>query len=1320
MNALKKLKWLRSIASLRGAIVLGGIVLVALVGWICFRAGIVEWVYVYSDRDTLREVSGAARPRSVLWSPPREMPEPEAKEAGLAGSSASPGASPLGTIVLAKKTARGDFDLFLRELSPGGWTASRLLEGINSPADDLDPVLAASGTDLYFASNRPGGLGGYDLYLSRRVAGGWEEPINLGSRVNSPYDDAGPSIHPGGLLLLFSTTRPESFLLSPPAEWSDVILDNWRAADPDLVYSLRIGEGEGSHWSAPRFLAEIASSSRELEPCFSPSGDFLYFSSDRPGGLGGLDIYRSRSRLEGVPQKGSAELLLEAPENIGRPVNSPLDDHAPKLFLEGFAMAYQVSDPQKKAEILLETRTREVDSEIQFASIPLRVLGAQLARLIFLALAGLLLLAVAILLFRYRALWRLNLVARCAALAILVHVAMLYGFYFWVVGDEIVALAQKEAPLEVHVEKLLQAKITLEANRLAVDAPETVDPPGPPSPSGPDDVAALAGRAAAPPPVVLHGAAPPEPRELAGAVEVLTRPFEARQFLPALDAPDGLLPPAPEGASLPSPEPTAAADEASPSSFGALASLKVNQGTKGSPPGMVSENAPSSELAGEPALPPAVTQVENRAAESVFLPPLARSPSEAAPAVTSLPVPAQAPIRSPALSLAGEEISPKVVPGRLSRPLGDGRAPPVLESGAPSILETTEIAASAPGPEPRQAGILATPQDLPGARPFPESPFPPLGSLPQPMPTAAAGSPLKLPQSAPRAETASKGSASAGDAFSPRPVEGRPSSGALLLGAPASHLQFPEAIVESRPRTAPADARSAITAASPGRLGSKLEPGTVDPLLTRAQPAPASAPRSLPERRSPRQSDQGSPEVADILSPRASEGRLQKESFKPDDRPRRDAGQLRFEPAAVGLEPSRADALSKPMEAAPNDPLGRTTPEPEPGDRVASAVRLPEAPPDLRGELDLKRIRSSGARKVLLAEMGGTKASEDAVALALGWLSRHQAPDGHWDVDDFDQACQGCRSPGFQADCDAAITGLAVLCFLGQNHTPASADSPFRKNVGKAVEWILSIQKGDGNLAGADERYTMYSHSMAALALSETYSLTRNEALREPLQRALSLIISSQNKTTGGWRYRPQPPLRGDTSITGWQVLVLTSARWAGLEVEEGVFDRARHWLDVEVGGGQHGGIYGYSTREEPRVAMVAEGLYARLLLGATRTERNIEEAARYLHSETRSSGYLNNLYLLYYGNLALYNYQGWIWEKWNGEVREYLIRSQERSGSLAGSWSPSDPQCEAGGRVLSTCFATLALEVYYRYLPLYWRLQQGGKPSPMPSAEAR
>ena len=86
----------------------------------------------------------------------------------------------------------------------------------------------------------------------------------------------------------------------------------------------------------------------------------------------------------------------------------------------------------------------------------------------------------------------------------------------------------------------------------------------------------------------------------------------------------------------------------------------------------------------------------------------------------------------------------------------------------------------------------------------------------------------------------------------------------------------------------------------------------------------------------------------------------------------------------------------------------------------------------------------------------------------------------------------------------------------------------------------------------------------------------------------------------------------------------------------------------------------------------------------------------------------LDNLYLIYYGTMGLYQYQGWIWERWNTRVREFLVRTQRTRGPRAGSWDPTGPWSEAGGSVLSTCFSILTLQVYYRYLPLFWQAGDG------------
>ena len=92
----------------------------------------------------------------------------------------------------------------------------------------------------------------------------------------------------------------------------------------------------------------------------------------------------------------------------------------------------------------------------------------------------------------------------------------------------------------------------------------------------------------------------------------------------------------------------------------------------------------------------------------------------------------------------------------------------------------------------------------------------------------------------------------------------------------------------------------------------------------------------------------------------------------------------------------------------------------------------------------------------------------------------------------------------------------------------------------------------------------MYCHGIAAIALCEAYGLTEDPSLREPAEKAIQLIVSAQSKN-GGWRYNPKPG-DADTSVTGWQYMALHSARMAGIEVEESVFENARRWFDKAAG----------------------------------------------------------------------------------------------------------------------------------------------------------
>ena len=226
----------------------------------------------------------------------------------------------------------------------------------------------------------------------------------------------------------------------------------------------------------------------------------------------------------------------------------------------------------------------------------------------------------------------------------------------------------------------------------------------------------------------------------------------------------------------------------------------------------------------------------------------------------------------------------------------------------------------------------------------------------------------------------------------------------------------------------------------------------------------------------------------------------------------------------------------------------------------------------------------------------------------------------------------------------------------------------------------------------------MYAHGIAAIALCEAYGVSKDPALKAPAEKAIALIIFAQSPK-GGWRYTPKPA-DADTSVTGWQYMALHSARMAGLEVPEAVFENARKWLDL-AGGGKHGGLYGYTGPANNNPAMIATGMFCRQLDLVSPTDPRMIESAEALKMHpmnVRSPEF----YGLYYATLALYQHQGPIWTEWNDKLKEALPLLQKKDGDAAGSWDPTGGHTGAGGRVLSTTLSTLSLEVYYRLLPMY------------------
>lgn len=348
-------------------------------------------------------------------------------------------------------------------------------------------------------------------------------------------------------------------------------------------------------------------------------------------------------------------------------------------------------------------------------------------------------------------------------------------------------------------------------------------------------------------------------------------------------------------------------------------------------------------------------------------------------------------------------------------------------------------------------------------------------------------------------------------------------------------------------------------------------------------------------------------------------------------------------------------------------------------------------------------MRTPEARREAVESLGGSEQSEAAVERGLEWLVAHQYAAGNWSIHNInctDHDCQGNGS--YQAD--PAATGLALLALLGAGNTHQTGN--YSGEVRRGIDWLVRHQKSDGDLFPAPTEFAKYyGHGIATIALCEAYGMTKDEKLREPAQKAVEFIADSQHPEFGGWRYRPQ--FESDTSVSGWQLMAIKSAEMAGLDVPRTTYAGVSTWLD-SVEDKNAPGRFRYHPTKDVTDPMTAEGLLMRQYLGADRSDSALQAGASYLQQRLPRPD-ARNVYYWYYATQVMFHMQGSHWQDWNEALRDLLVETQEKGGSVRGSWDPVSPVKDtwgkSGGRHYVTCMNLLMLEVYYRHLPLYIEL---------------
>jgi Tol biopolymer transport system component len=231
----------------------------------------------------------------------------------------------------------GGYDIYVvarvRPDMPWG-PAANLGPAVNTPANETGPALSPDGHWLFFGSDREGGFGGNDLYVSRRRDRrddfSWSTPRNLGDAVNTAANEASPELasdEAGDVTMLYfdsnRTGGPGPFVDDSARNGSDIYASERRS---DSTFTPAV------------LVEELSSPSLDRQPCLRRDGLELIFSSNRPGGVGVLDLWVSTRQSSSEP--------WSVPVPLAGDVNSVTGSEAgPALSFDGLTLYFQTVRP---------------------------------------------------------------------------------------------------------------------------------------------------------------------------------------------------------------------------------------------------------------------------------------------------------------------------------------------------------------------------------------------------------------------------------------------------------------------------------------------------------------------------------------------------------------------------------------------------------------------------------------------------------------------------------------------------------------------------------------------------------------------------------------------------------------------------------------------------------------------------------------------------------------------------------------------------------------------------------------------------------------